>query len=127
MTDTPADGEWQCGGKGLSAAFRLPRQGTARGSSLSSGPTWPEGRAVSVVCRRRQIGEAERTLLTTELRPYYGRFLREFLTLLGAPAPAPDATIPLLLAAIDGATVPGWAESDSVAGGVQDDDREGER
>jgi hypothetical protein len=55
----------------------------------------------------RAISEAERTLLTTELRSYYGRFLREFLALLGALAPAPDATIPLLLTAIDEAVVPG--------------------
>lgn len=54
----------------------------------------------------REVSAAERALLATELRPYYGRFLREFLTLLGTPAPAPDATIPLLLAAIDEATVP---------------------
>jgi hypothetical protein len=54
----------------------------------------------------REVSAAERALLATGLRPYYGRFLREFLTLLGTPAPAPDATIPLLLAAIDEATVP---------------------
>jgi len=54
----------------------------------------------------RTLSEAERTLLATELRPYYGHFLREFLALLGASAPAPDATIPLLLAAIDEAAVP---------------------
>ncbi len=60
----------------------------------------------------RQVNEEERALLITELRPYYERFLREFLDLLGAPSPAPDATIPLLLAAIDEATVPGLSEQD---------------
>ncbi len=49
----------------------------------------------------RAVNDAERTMLTLELRPYYARFLREFLAVLGAPAPAPDATIPLLLAALD--------------------------
>ena len=60
----------------------------------------------------RLLSEAETTLLATELRPYYGRFLREFLALLGAPAPALDATIPLLLAAIDEAAIPGAAGRD---------------
>jgi len=54
----------------------------------------------------RTLSAADRDLLATELRPYYGRFLREFLALLGASTPAPDATIPLLLAAIDEAAVP---------------------
>lgn len=55
----------------------------------------------------RTLREDEEGLLATELRPYYERFLREFLSLLGATQPGPEATIPLLLAALDEATVPG--------------------
>ena len=58
------------------------------------------------------LSEADRGPLSTGLRPYYGCFLREFLALLGAPVPAPDATIPLLLAAVDEAMAPGTAERD---------------
>lgn len=60
----------------------------------------------------REVSETERALLATELRPYYGRFLREFLDLLGAPPPTLDATIPLLLATIDEVAVSGVMAQD---------------
>ena len=43
----------------------------------------------------------ERTLLRDNLPDYYRRFLHDFLRLLNGPAPPHDATIPLLLSALD--------------------------
>lgn len=54
----------------------------------------------------RTLTTEERTLLTAELPGYYQRFLREFLVLWDAPMPAPEATLPLLLAALAEARQP---------------------
>ena len=75
----------------------------------------PPRRATGGARRRADRGgddaeRGERALLATELHPYHGRFLRELLAPLDAPAPG--AIIPPLLVAIDEAVAPGAAGHD---------------
>lgn len=60
--------------------------------------------ALGLALRRdaaREPTDAERAFLTEHLPPHYYRFLRDFLTILGAPPPAKEATMPMLLTALD--------------------------
>jgi hypothetical protein len=78
----------------------------AAAQNVLQNPTDPDATVVTLGLILRQdpqyhLTNEERTLLRDDLPDYYRRFLHDFLRLLDGPAPPHDATIPLLLSALD--------------------------
>jgi hypothetical protein len=81
----------------------------AAAQNILQNPTEPDAAIVTLGLILRQdphysLTSDERALLRTNLPDYYRRFLHDFLRLLNSPVPPTDATIPLLLTALDQAS-----------------------